>query len=177
MNRKIVKIGIMGLLGVLAGCEPKVSPPGEAKVDWSCLRVGEYNTRAVALAWGRSKESDREVQALMAEHKKAKAAGDTKRMKELETMAKQRQDRRHRQVFGDAPIPDVMARLRDDLPEIARQAGVQVIVARGCYQGPPATVVDITDRLVEQFHPTGKTRRLIRELEKHPPIQGPIHCR
>jgi hypothetical protein len=54
---------------------------------------------------------------------------------------------------------------------------VQVIVAQGRYEGPPATFVDVTDRLMEPFHPTQKTRDAIRELLKHPPVKGPIHCR
>jgi hypothetical protein len=117
MNKNVVIIGLVGLLGVLAGCEPEASKPKRIAADWSDIRVGEYNSRAVAMAWVRSDGHNREIEALMAEHQKAKEAGDTKRMKELEAIGREGQDLRHRQVFGDDPIPDVMARLKDALPD------------------------------------------------------------
>lgn len=177
MNRHIVTTGLLVLLVVLIGCEPETSRLKEIAVDFSDVRVGTYNTRAIAVAWVRSDEFDRKIRSVMDECQKARDTGDTKRMNELKATTRAGQDRVHQQTFGDAPIPDIMARLKDDLPKIARKNNVQVIVAQDRYEGPPATFVDVTDQLVEQFHPTQETRDAIRKLLKHPPVKGPIHCR
>ena len=133
----------MGLGWMLAsGCSAK-PPRAFSEVDWSNLRVGVYNTRAVALAWERSKQHNAEIDAKMAQCKKAEGASDTKRVKELKAWGKARQKRLHYQVFSDAPIGDIMARLKERLPEIARKAGVNVIVAKGRYRGPDEELVDV----------------------------------
>lgn len=132
-------------------------------------RVGIYNSRAVALAFYRSESWQKQVSQHMAESKKAKEAGDKKREAELQTWGDGGQDRAHRQVFGDAPIDNILATMTNSLPQIEKQAKVQKIVAK-----PPkdaaVEVVDVTSLMVEQFRPTPETLKLIDELKNHPPL-------
>lgn len=168
MTKRMTILCLIWVAVAEAGCTPPAGKPA-SETDWSNVRVGMYESRAVALAYGRSTMND-ETNILKAEHDKAKAAGDTKRMKELEAQAGARQHRIHRQVFGDDPIDDIMELIKDDLPKVARAAGVNVIVRAGHYHGPPAEMVDITDRLVALFKPDEKTLRTIEELLRHPPV-------
>ncbi len=132
-------------------------------------RVGVYDSRAVALAYGRSKMFQEKANKLFADAKQAKAAGDKERLAQLQKEGPALQDKMHRQVFGDAPIDDVLETIKDALPEIQKKAGVQTLAPKAP-AGPGVEVVDVTPLLVEQFHPTKQTLKMIEDLKKHPPL-------
>ncbi len=132
-------------------------------------RVGVYDSRAVALAYGRSPMFQAKANKLYADAKQAKAAGDKERLAQLEKEGPALQDRMHRQVFGDAPIDDVLESIKDALPEIQKKANVQKLAPKAPAD-PGVEVVDVTPLLVEQFHPTEKTLKMIEEMKKHPPL-------
>lgn len=132
--------------------------------------VGIYNSRAVALAWGRSKAHNDVITQLYAEAQKAKATGDSAKLKELRKQGSSMQDKLHRQVFGDAPIDDILSTaLKDALPAIMKKAGVTQIAAKTPNNSTVKTV-DITEALVDYFNPTPQTRKMISDLVKHPPL-------
>ena len=148
----------------VAAAETAAKPPGKA-------RIGVYNSRAVALAYGRSEINQDVIKKLQAEAEKAKAAGDKERLAELNKEGGSRQNRLHSQVFGNAPIDDILETIKEALPEIQAKAGVQKIVAQDP-RDPALEVVDVTALLVQHFKPTEKTLRMIEDLKKHPPL-GP----
>ncbi len=65
----------------------------------------------------------------------------------------------------------MLGHIRDQLPDIARRAGVDVIVSKWAitYSAPGAKFVDVTDLIIEPFEPSERTRRIIRELRERPP--------
>lgn len=132
------------------------------------IRIGVYDNRAIALAFAPSKYNP--VGAKMAEHKKAKAAGDTARVRELEAWGEKHQRQLHRQGFGRMPVDDILALVKDKLPEVARKAGVDAIVWQFDYTGADVEIVDITNELVNIFDPPEKTRTWIREMKDKPPV-------
>lgn len=105
----------------------------------------------------------------MAEMKKAKATGNQKKIAELKKQGKARQNRLHRQGFGREPVDDLLVHIKDRLPEVARAARVDVIVAGVNWPGPEVETVDVTSLLVKEFNPSPKTLKTIEELLKHPP--------
>jgi hypothetical protein len=156
----------------------QTSPPqadGSAPAKRQQFRVGTYDSRAVALAGLRSTaqaaERDQEVRQLQAQLKEAEAAGDTKRAQEIKERGKATQVVRHLQAFSTVPVDDVLAPIKDKLPTIAQEAGVDVIVASGTdYTAKGVEVVDVTDRIVKQFNPDERTMRIITEVPKHKPL-------
>jgi hypothetical protein len=132
-------------------------------------RIGIYDSRAVALAFYRSDQWKKETRQHMADYEKAKAAGDKKREAELRAWGEGGQDRAHRQVFGEAPIDNILMTMSNALPRIQKQAGVQSLGAKPP-KGTNAEVVDVTPLLVEQFHPTPETLKLIEDIKKQPPL-------
>ena len=108
----------------------------------------------------------------MAAHKKAKAAGDEEKAKKLEVQGQAGQKRVHRQGFGTAPVDDILQRIKDKLPAIAKKSSVDVIVSKWAvtYSAPNAQFVDVTDQIIEPFKPSEKTKRAIRELLDKPPV-------
>ena len=132
------------------------------------VRVGTYDSRAIAVAYAPSKfnpvgEKRRELEA-------AKAAGDTERVAELEAWGPKHQRALHRQGFGRVPVDDLLAHVADRLPEAARAAGVDVIVFDCSWAGPEVEVVDVTHELVALFDPSERTLTTVEELLEHEPV-------
>lgn len=134
--------------------------------------VGTFDSRAVAIAYTRSAAFQEHLAGLRAELERARAAGDAERVAELEALGPAMQERIHRQGFGTAPVDDVVARIDARLPQIAREAGVDVIVSQWAlaYRGPAARFVDVTDGLVAEFEPDAATLKAIREIRKTDPV-------
>lgn len=145
-------------------------------------RIGTFDSRAVAVAYAHSDWNDKKLKAKMAEMKKAKAAGDTKKIEELEKWGKTQQDKLHRQGFSTASVHDILENIKNDMPRIAEETGVDIIVSRWdiVYQNPSAELVDITDEIVKPFNPDPKTLKIIKDLLNQPPLPEEVlekmHC-
>ncbi len=142
------------------------------------IRVGIFDSRAVALAYYRkfykSPEFVARLKRLKEEHDQAKAAGDETKAKKLEAKGRGGQEHSHSQVFGSAPVDEIMAKIKDKLPTIAKQAGVDLIVSKWSvtYRSPDAQFVDVTEPMAKLFHPDENTLKMIRDLAKHPPLSA-----
>jgi len=135
------------------------------------LRVGTYDPRAIAAAYARSDLWNKQLAGKMQEHKQAKADGDEKKVKELEAWGDAQQRRLHRQGFGNEPVDNILAFIKDDLPKVAQDAKVVLIVPKADWHDEASVeVVDVTDRMVDCLNPTVQTRQVIAELRKHAPV-------
>lgn len=136
------------------------------------LRVGVYDSRVVAVAWANSTEFQEALKAIQADHKKARDAKNEKRVKEIEAQMQLRQRRAHEQGFSTGSVIPIMARVKDHLPEIARQAGVQIIVSKWelNYQATDVEIVDVTDKLVANFHVSARGLKWCQDIPKHEPL-------
>ena len=143
------------------------------------LRVGTFDSRAVALAYYRkfcrSPEFVARLKKLKEDRDRAKAAGDNEKAQKLEAEGRAMQEHSHGQVFGSAPVDEIVAKIKDQLPEIAKQAGVDLIVSKWSltYRSPDAEFVDVTEPLAKLFQPDEQTWRMIRnDLPKHQPLSA-----
>jgi hypothetical protein len=136
------------------------------------VRVGVFDSRMVALAYYNSDEHRRFTQDLMAQLKAAKAANDTAKIAELEFRGPALQSLMHYQVFSNASIPNVMEKLSPDLPKIAADARVSLIVSKWeiAYQDANLEYVDVTDALVARFNPNERVRKWIAEGRTKNPV-------
>jgi hypothetical protein len=153
-------------LGVLAGATAL------AQSTEKSLRIGVYDSRAVAVAYGNSAEFRKSLEGVTADHKKAKAAKDDKRVKEIETRMKAQQRRAHEQGFSTGSVASILAKIKDSLPAVAKKAGVDVIVSKWevNYQSPEIKVVDVTDDLVALFHVSAKGLEWAKGIRSQPPL-------
>jgi hypothetical protein len=112
------------------------------------------------------------LRSLIAERDQAKAAGDSEKLKATEEQGKAHQVKFHHQGFGTAPVDDILAKVPDALPAVAREAGVPLIVSkwRLDYCAPDVEQLDVTDLLVAKFNPSPKTLKIIADLRQHPPV-------
>src|ERR1019366_9380540 len=86
------------------------------------LRIGVYDSRAIAVAYGNSAEFRKSLDAVKADYQKAKEAKDDKRLKEIETQMKAQQRRAHEQGFSTGSVATIMAKIKESLPGGAQKA-------------------------------------------------------
>jgi ABC-type sugar transport system substrate-binding protein len=162
----VVLLPAMGALG----CAPKPDAvSGEEQV-----RIGVYDSRAIAVGWANTEPFNAWWGSLQAEYNQAKAAGDQKRVQELEAEAEARHRLMHMQAFSTAPVDDILASIEDSLPGIKEAAGVTMLVSKWdsetLAQYPSAELVDVTMMLVDAFHPSERQRQFAIGIQEKEPI-------
>lgn len=143
-------------------------PPTGADPAPAKLRVGVYDNRGIAIAWFHSEYND--LGELRKEYERAKQAGDEERVKELEELGPKLQRRLHFQGFGRAPVTELLEHVKDQLPGVAEETGVDVIAFECNYLGPDVEKIDITLELVALYDPTPETLKTVRELIEQDPV-------
>jgi hypothetical protein len=162
-------VWIAALTGAISAQTPSSVPPPSAAPT---VRIGVFDSRMVALAYYNSDEHRRFMQDLMAQLKAAKAANDTAKIADLEFRGPALQSLMHYQVFSNASIPNVMDRLAPDLPKVAAEARVPVIVSKWdvAFHDPNVEYVDVTDALVARFNPSEQVQKWIADGKTKAPI-------
>lgn len=143
-----------------------------AKASGAKVCVGTFDSRAIAVAYARSDSFMQYIQGLKVELEQAKTEGNEKRVMELETLGPALQDLMHKQGFSTWPVDDILERIKEKIPGIAKQAEVDVIVSRWdiVYQQPGVEFIDVTDLLVMPFDPDEKTLDLIKSMRGIEPV-------
>ncbi len=170
MHRARVVLNFLIVGALTAAVSAQTAKPGPAPA--SRMRVGVFDSRMVALAYYNSAEHRTFVRQLMSDLDAAKKADNKTRIAELEFQGPALQNLMHYQVFSNASIPNITAKLQDDLARIAREQRVGVIVSKWdlAYRDPDVEYVDVTDALVERFHPDEKIRKWMAEGKGKEPI-------
>lgn len=169
---------LLGLLATAGGLSvvgwdaqsTRVAQAAAADDAASPVRVGVYESRAIAVAYGRSKYN-KVADELLEQKRAADAAGDDKRVARIKAEGERRQRQLHRQAFGRAPVDDLLVHVKDGLPEVLRKTNVSVIAQRVVAAAPGVEQVDVTDELVALYDPTEKTLKHIDALRRHPPAE------
>jgi hypothetical protein len=118
--------------------QPETQPP----VGADTIRLGTYDSRAIAMAWARSEHN--EVHAKMNAHREAKAAGDDATVAELERWGLMKQRELHFQGFGTYPVDACLAPIRDELPALMARKDLDAIVWMVHAQTGRVERVDVT---------------------------------
>ncbi len=170
---KKINTGIGMLLG---GLLILTSPQDPAVHEKPTVVVGTFDSRGVLFAYVGSEEFKVSLSAQKAAVKRAleraREAGDEELVAKLEARGPAMQKLIHEQGFGTAPVDDIIARIKDKLPGIAKKAGVDVIVSKWtlAYRSPAARFVDVTDLLAAEFDPDEETWKGIREIVETEPV-------
>lgn len=147
---------------------------GNLKSDELKVRVGIYDSRAIAVAYVHSMQFDDLMKSKMVEMEDAKASGNMKKMTELEEWGSSHQATFHRQGFSAAPVDDILEHIKDKLPKIAEDANVVALVSKWDKKTlkhyKSVELIDVTDQMVYQFNPNGNTLKIIKQLKEHKPI-------
>ena len=147
-----------------------------ASAQTNRLRIGIYDSRAVAVAYAGSTEFAAKLKAVRAEYDAAKKAGDTNKLKQIETHMKASQARAHEQGFSTGSVAEIMATVKDAVPGVAKAAGVELIASKWevNYQSASIETVDVTSQLIALFHTSDRGRKWADEIQKQPPLSREI---
>jgi len=176
MAKRSALFGLMCVLAAGVALAVAAENPQQEETGATALRVGTFDSRAVAFAaiGQQIRAGGSPVRTLYAERDKARAAGDEDRVKEIEAKGEALQKTYHRMVFGHGRIDDILKDIKDELPELARAAQVDVITEEVLYSDSSVEVVDLTISIVQLFDPDEKTLETIEALRKHPPVSDEV---
>lgn len=132
------------------------------------LRVGTYDTRAIAIAHASSDHNP--VALKMREMKAAQAAGDKQKVRELEAWGQKHQEHLHYMGFSRFPVDELLAPVQGEVSGLAQRLDLDLIAPFVDYRAGGVEIVDITGDLVAIYKPSDRTLESIRELGKHPPL-------
>jgi hypothetical protein len=146
---------------------------GSLTLNAQQFKVGTFDSRGVALAFYNSEYWAGVLKAKRAELESEKRAGNKEKVAELEKWGQGQQDLAHQQVFGSAPIPNVLEHLAPAFPEIAKAAAVPVIVSDVRYADSSVQKVDVTMHILDWLKSSDRTRAMVKSLKNVPPSEGP----
>lgn len=136
------------------------------------LRIGTFDSRAIAYAFWHSEEGVKRINGIFEAHKKAKAAKDEKRVKELAIEGPGLQVRMHQQVFSTGSVTDIVGKIKTKLPPVAKEVGVSLIVPKSqiAYKDPSVEYVDVTPQLVKLINPSDEAQKAVENFRKVEPV-------
>jgi hypothetical protein len=169
------KTGLVLAVGILAGAMLLNSSGISRAADKgkrTLLRVGVYDSRAIAIAYANSDYWNKILTEKRAELEQAKKEGDAEKVREIEAWGPAQQTEAHLRAFGTAPVHELLVPVKDKLPDVAQKCGVDVIVSKWefDYQSPDAEVTDITDEVAALYNPSEKTLNWIRQTKDIAPL-------
>lgn len=164
----LVALVLCGVL--LPACTGSQASTVSSESQASPVRIGTYESRAVAVAYGRSSQLAQRMKQLHQEHEAAQQAGNAKLAEQLEAQGRQMQLRMHLQAFSNAPVDDVLNAVREELPKVAQATNVVAIASTPDYHDSSVVLVDVTDELVQLFNPDKQTLKVVKELRKSTPL-------
>jgi hypothetical protein len=137
-------------------------------------RIGVYDSRVIAYAGFWTEAHQRWINETVRNAKEAKAAGQAERFNELNAALKKEQEQGHLQVFSAAPVDNVLAEMKDRLPEIRKEAGVSRLVSKWdektLNECKRAEQVDVTDLLLREFKLNDKQRKMVEDMRTKMPL-------
>jgi len=135
------------------------------------LRVGTFDSRAVAIVYYQSEEQRQFRQDLSKEYSDAEASGDGWRIMQLDAFFPALQHRMHQQGFSTGSVREIVAKLGAELPRVAEEEGVSLIVSKWelPYWSEAVELVDLTPQIVALIDPSDRALMLVDQMKASPP--------
>jgi len=136
------------------------------------VKIGIYDSRAVAIAYSNSDSFQKDIGNLMTQYKKAKEENNTKLVEALEKEGQFQQQLLHEQTFSVGTVSNIIDKIKDKLQEIAKNTGVSLIISKWevAYKDPSLEYIDVTSQIVDLFSPSKQTLKWIKDLQQQTPI-------
>ncbi|MEK6650365.1 MAG: hypothetical protein AABY75_05275 [Bacteroidota bacterium] len=136
------------------------------------IRVGTFDSRAVAIAYGQSAAFGTEMKQLMADFQKAKEEKNEKLVAELESKGQTQQKLLHLQGFSIGSVSEILAKYDDALKAVAKEVNVAAVVSQYelLYQGSGVVTVDLTEALVKKINDSPRVIGMLGEIKKNKPL-------
>ena len=167
-----IAIVAVASLNSIASAQPALTAPARTNI---AERIGIYDSRAVAVAYGGSSFQKAKMSDLVRQQKEAKAAGDKKAIARIEAEGRAWQAQLHKQGFGTAAVDDLLKHIPNELPKIQADTGVTQLISKWnepeLRKHASAEQIDVTMKLVDAFHPSERQRNYAIEIQKKKPAK------
>ena len=102
----------------------------------------------------------------------AMKTNDTLKIKEVSIQAMSYQHLLHQMVFSNGSAASILEQVKDKLPEVAKQAGVKIVISKYelTYQDPTVEVIDLTMEVAKLFNPAETIDKMVGEIQKSQPV-------
>jgi len=136
------------------------------------IRIGTFDSRCVALAYGRSAEFMKLRDSVETVYLKAQIDSNKEVIKEIEQFKPTMQVLLHQQVFSNASINNILDKIKDKLPELAKENNLKMIISKWeiSFADETFEYIDITDQLIKLFSPDEQTKKIIDNMKTIEPI-------
>ncbi|MDP3150869.1 MAG: hypothetical protein Q8N83_17255 [Ignavibacteria bacterium] len=139
------------------------------------LRIGVFDSRAVAVAFYNSKFSTNQqiFASLGTRMKEAKEKDDKDAIAKIEREASLRQVMMHEQGFGRGSINNVTGAIKDKLAQLAKSENLSVIVSKWelVFSSADVVSIDVTEKIVDFFEPNEKIKSMMKEIMESEPLK------
>lgn len=137
----------------------------------SKVRIGVFDSRCVAIAYGRT-DFLKEMDSIRTLHAKAKEAGNQEIVKELGQLGPTKQVLMHQQGFSTGSVNNILEKVKEKFPAIAKENNVKLIVSKWevMFADESLELVDITDQLTALFNPDEATNKIIENIKAMEPV-------
>ncbi len=168
--RRSLIVAVLISSAVYAFAAKSTSGKDAEQTEKSLVRIGIFDSRAIAVAYAHSEYNENVMQDLMKKKKKAEKKGDAERVAEIEKQGERLQDKMHRQTFGKSNVDDLLEPIMKRLDEVAKKANLDIIADDTIFTGPGVETVDVTKEIVALFDPSPRTLNTVKELKKTKPL-------
>lgn len=170
MNSFATHLATFATAGAIFACAAIQTAPAEP----TAIRVGTFDSRAIAVAHTNSEHFRSVMREIETDLDEARTAGDTDEVARIEALMPAMQHDLHLQAFATAPVHGLLEAIDDEIPRVAQEAGVEMIVSKWevIHLADHAVTVDVTDRLVALFEPDERALGWIEDLEDVEPMDA-----
>jgi hypothetical protein len=167
MKKKRITIWLMCMVVALVACILFAADEPAKVIDKTRVIVGTFDSRAVALVALEDPPLRLKFERM---HPEYVAPRDGATPEEVEQWKINLRKRQFRQGFGRGNVSEFLDLIKDEIPKIAKEAGVDVIVSKWDieYQSPKVKLVDVTEALIQPFKPTDERLKIIRDVMEAP---------
>ena len=143
-----------------------------SQLESTKLRIGIFDSRCIAVAYGRSAGFMNEMDSIRTAHTKAKEKGNTELVEELEQLGPTKQVLLHQQVFSNGSIKNILEKLREKFPALAKDNEVKMILSKWeiPFADESIELIDVTDQLTVLFNPDEETKKVIENMKLMEPM-------
>lgn len=134
------------------------------------IRIGIYDSRAIAVAYARSEYFNSILEDLKTEFEKAKEMDDEELVQLLDAKGQAMQDVLHKQGFSTMSVDNILELI--NIQEIADMAEVDLIICKWdiVFEKPDLEYIDVTHYFVQFFSPDSETQYILDELKETEPV-------
>ena len=143
-----------------------------SQLETAKLRIGTFDSRCVALAYGRSAEFNQLRDSIETLYSKAKEDSNKAKIDEIDQYKPTMQVLLHQQVFSNGSINNIAEKIKEKISAIAKQNKLNMILSKWeiTFTDGSVELVDITDQLTALYNPDEATKKIIDNIKAMEPV-------